>query len=72
MATPILSPGVASLGHQRPKTHKIVDGDTLEALAQLYLGDSSRSMEIYWANQDLLPGPEVLPIGVELEIPPKQ
>jgi nucleoid-associated protein YgaU len=75
------SPGVASRGreatpgdraHRRPRTHKIVDGDTLAQLAERYLGDAGRYLEIYQANRDLLPSPEVLPIGVELRIPPQR
>jgi len=55
---------------QSPRTHKIVDGDTLGGLAERYLGNADRFLEIYEANRDLLPSPEVLPIGVELRIPP--
>ncbi len=51
------------------RTHKIVDGDTLRSLAQRYLGDADRYLEIHQANRHLLPGPELLPIGVELTIP---
>ena len=50
-------------------THKIVDGDTLADLAARYLGEADRYLEIYEANRDLLPSPEVLPIGAELQIP---
>lgn len=53
-----------------PRTHKIVDGDTLAALAQLYLGSTARAREIFDANRDVLSDPELLPIGVELKIPP--
>ena len=52
------------------RTHRIADGDTLAALAARYLGSSERLMEIYEANRDLLSDPDVLPIGVELRIPP--
>ncbi len=52
-------------------THKIVDGDTLRGLAERYLGDADRYLEIYEANAEVLPSPEVLPIGVELKIPPR-
>jgi nucleoid-associated protein YgaU len=52
-----------------PAVHKIVDGDTLGALAERYLGRPNRWPEIYEANRDVLPSPEVLPIGVELTIP---
>ena len=54
-----------------PPTHTIVDGDTLAALAERYLGSADRAVEIYEANRDLLEDPEVLPIGVELKIPPE-
>ncbi len=50
------------------RTHKIVDGDTLHTLAERYLGSADRYMEIYEANREVLPSPEILPIGVELEI----
>jgi nucleoid-associated protein YgaU len=53
-----------------PRTHKIVDGDTLAALAQSYLGSASRARDIFDANRDVLSDPELLPIGVELKIPP--
>lgn len=53
-----------------PRTHKIVDGDTLEALAERYLGSADRYREIYEANRDVLPSPELLPIGTKLKIPP--
>ena len=54
-----------------PRTHKIVDGDTLEALAERYLGSAERYREIYEANRDVLPSPQLLPIGTELKIPPQ-
>jgi hypothetical protein len=53
-----------------PRTHTIVDGDTLRALAERYLGSADRYLEIYEANRDVLPSPELLPIGAELRIPP--
>lgn len=57
---------------QRTRTHKIVDGDTLAALAERYLGSSLRAGEIFEANRDVLFDPQLLPIGVELKIPPKK
>jgi nucleoid-associated protein YgaU len=53
-----------------PRTHKIVDGDTLVALAQRYLGSATRAREIFDANRDVLSDPELLPIGAELKMPP--
>jgi nucleoid-associated protein YgaU len=57
---------------QTPRTHKIVDGDTLSALAERYLGSASRAKEIFNANRDVLTDPKLLPIGVELKIPPRK
>ena len=51
------------------RTHRIVDGDSLDRLAERYLGSADRRLEIYEANRDVLPSPELLPIGVELKIP---
>ena len=53
------------------RTHRIVDGDSLAALAERYLGSASRAGEIFQANRDVLLDPQLLPIGVELKIPPK-
>jgi len=57
---------------EKPALHKIRDGDTLSALAQRYLGAAARAGEIFDANRDILSNPELLPIGVELKIPPRE
>ncbi|HUY36568.1 MAG TPA: LysM peptidoglycan-binding domain-containing protein [Pirellulales bacterium] len=49
--------------------HTIRDGDTLISLARRYLGDGGRFQEIFAANRRRLPNADVLPIGVEIEIP---
>jgi hypothetical protein len=54
-----------------PRTHRVVDGDTLAALAERYLGSSVRAQDIYEANRDALCNPMLLPIGVELKLPPR-
>jgi len=73
--TPMGLPPVVSQGNPSQddpsQTHRIVDGDSLENLAQRYLGSADRAMEIYEANRDVLPSPQVLPIGAELTIPPR-
>jgi nucleoid-associated protein YgaU len=61
-ATPVRRPAV-------DKRHKIVDGDTLAALARRYLGGEQRSLELFEYNRDVLVTPELLPIGKELRIP---
>jgi len=52
-----------------PRTHIVVDGDSLERLAGRYLDDASRGNEIYDANRELLASPDLLPIGAQLVIP---
>ncbi len=54
-----------------PRTHTIVDGDTLTDLARRYLGAADRYLEIYQWNSDVLTHPDVLPIGRLLRIPPR-
>jgi nucleoid-associated protein YgaU len=51
------------------RTHRIIDGDTLEGLAQRYLGSAARAGELLNANRNVLADPNLLPIGVELRIP---
>ncbi len=66
MMLPITAPADATA-----RTHKVVDGDTLTALADRYLGSAARAQELYEANRDVLHDPELLPIGVELKLPPR-
>jgi phage tail protein X len=56
----------------QPRTHTVIDGDTLARLAARYLGSSDRYGEIFAANRGVLSTPDLLPIGVELVIPPRQ
>jgi len=58
-------PGTAG----KSERHRIVDGDTLHKLAQAYLGDRDRYLDIFQANRGVLSDPRLLPIGVELAIP---
>jgi len=53
------------------RTHVIVDGDSLPRLAARYLDDPQRGKEIFQLNQGTLTDPELLPIGLELKIPPR-
>ncbi len=64
-------PRAASVGaHER--THRLKDGDTLENLAERYLDAADRALEIYEANRDVLSSPDVLPLDVEITIPPRR
>ncbi len=51
------------------RSHTIVDGDTLAALAERYLGSPEAAGAIFAANRDVLSDPQILPIGAELRIP---
>ena len=53
------------------QVHKIVDGDTLRDIAERYLGSPDRAQDIFDANRDVLSSSQLLPIGVELKIPPR-
>lgn len=54
------------------RTHRIADGDALPGLAAHYLGDATRWPELWEANRRVLSDPEVLPLGLELKIPPRR
>lgn len=49
--------------------HVVKNGDTLEKLAERYLTDPGRALEIFDLNRDQLSNPHLLPIGVELRVP---
>ena len=66
-----MAPPQANLSETTARTHRITDGDTLEGLAQRYLGSTDRAGEIYEANREVLSHPDILPIGAELKIPPR-
>jgi nucleoid-associated protein YgaU len=66
---PIIPSPATAQSEQGPRIHKIVDGDTLPALAARYLGTPNRAMEIFKANREVLSDPDLLPIGGELKIP---
>jgi nucleoid-associated protein YgaU len=52
-----------------PRKHRVRDGDTLENLAERFLGDATRAQELLEANRESIANPELLPIGAELVIP---
>jgi nucleoid-associated protein YgaU len=49
--------------------HVVHEGDSLERLAERYLADGGRSLELFDLNRDVLDNPHLLPIGAELKIP---
>jgi phage tail protein X len=63
---------MAATTDETARTHRVVDGDTLPALAERYLGSAARAQEVYQANRGVLSNPDLLPIGVELKLPPRR
>jgi len=55
----------------KPVVHRVVEGETLEGIAEQYLGDRTRLYEIFDVNRDQLTNPDVLPLGAMLRLPPK-
>jgi nucleoid-associated protein YgaU len=63
---------VANIQAQRSDVfgvHTVAAGDTLSKLAKVYLGDSSRYMEIFNVNTDKLSNPDMIKTGQKLNIP---
>ncbi len=55
-----------------PVYHVVGEGTTLWAVAEKYLGDGSRYMEIFEANRPMLKDPNVLTVGQKLKIPQRR
>jgi hypothetical protein len=56
----------------RSRQHRLTDGDSLESLAERYLGDRARAGEIYEVNREVLPAADLLPLGKIIRIPPRE
>ena len=63
-------PATAS-ARQQPRTYRLRDGDTLENVAERFLGSTSRAAEIFEANRASLARPDLLPVGTAIVIPAK-
>lgn len=48
--------------------HLVADGDTLQRIAERYLGDPGRALELFAWNRDVLSNPDLLPIGAEIRV----
>ncbi len=51
------------------RKHRIVEGDTLEGIAQHYYEDVAKASAIFAANRSVLQQPDILPLGVKLVLP---
>jgi nucleoid-associated protein YgaU len=56
----------------RPRSYRLRDGDTLEKLAERFLGSGERAMEIFEANREALARPDLLPVGTTITIPARE
>jgi nucleoid-associated protein YgaU len=54
-----------------PRTYRLRDGDTLENVAERFLGSSARAADIFAVNREILARPDLLPIGKAIVLPPK-
>lgn len=53
-----------------PATYRVRDGDDLGTIAGRFYGHPAAASAIWAANRDTIPQPDLLPIGVELRLPP--
>ena len=63
--------GLATHRSARPRPYRLRDGDTLEKLAERFLGDKTRAIDIFRVNQNVLSTPDLLPVGTTITIPPR-
>lgn len=56
-------------GSNSPRTHVVVKGETLGTIAAKYTGDPKRYKELWEANKDKVPNPNVVSAGQVLKLP---
>lgn len=61
--------GASNRGASETRQHRVRDGDSLESIAEKYLGDPLLADVIFQANRGQLDSPDLLPIGAKLVIP---
>jgi nucleoid-associated protein YgaU len=53
----------------KPRKYLLRDGDSLERLAERFLGDKARAAEIFEMNRHVLSRADLLPVGAEIVLP---
>jgi len=53
------------------RQYRLRDGDTVENVAERFLGSAARAKEIFEANREVLSRPDLLPVGKTIVLPPK-
>ena len=69
-ANAAMARGVASMPQGETSTYVVRDGDDLTSIAIRLYGHAGGAQAIWSVNRDRLSDPNVLPIGLELRIPP--
>ena len=71
-AMPLDFAGAASPAAPAYRTYRLRDGDTLESIAERYLGNRERAEELFALNRQALSRPDLLPVGTTIQIPPRE
>ncbi len=71
-AAPQAMAAVASGAASEPSqsTYVIRDGDDLASISARFYGHPAAAAALWAANRDLIPNPDLLPIGAEIRLPP--
>ena len=54
------------------RAYRVRDGDTLESIAERFLGSRERADEIFARNRNVLTAPDLLPVGATIRLPPRE
>ncbi len=64
------APGVVTAAEPAASTYVIRDGDDLASISARFYGHPAAAAALWAANRDLIPNPDLLPIGAEIRLPP--
>ncbi len=67
---PVASAPLAAPADPPLSTYVIRDGDDLAAISARFYGHPGVAAALWSANRDLIPNPDLLPIGAEIRLPP--
>ena len=63
-------PAAVTMAEPLPATYVVRDGDDLTSIAARFYGHPGAAASVWNANRDVIPDPNVLPIGAHLRLPP--
>ncbi len=67
---PLPTAQVVSTSEPAASTYVIRDGDDLASISSRFYGHPAAAAALWTANRDLIPNPDLLPIGAEIRLPP--